>query len=211
MRKAMRAALRHPAASAALPESGPAGQLLRWLRHLLGARQGSVAAEFAMALPILMLIALSGAEIARYVALHQKLARAAVTMADLVAQAEEISEGEVSQLFAAVDPVMTPFVMGERGLVIISSVTASDGNPPRISWQRTGGGSLGGASSEFGTEGASAALPDGFIVRDGETAIVAEAYYSYAPIFTGGLVQVGTVYQRALFRPRFGALAAIVP
>lgn len=180
-------------------------------RRLLKAQRGAAVAEFAIAVPILMLIMLGGTEIARFVLLHQKLARAAVTMADLVSQAETISEGELSQLFAAVDPVMQPFGMGARGTVIVSSVTASGGNPARISWQRIGGGGLAGVGSELGTEGATANLPPGFVVRDGETTLVAEAYYNFSPLFTAGLVDAGTLYHRAMFRPRFGSLAAVTP
>lgn len=184
-----------------------AGAVIR----LLGARRGAVAAEFAMAVPVVMLLALGGTEIARYVLLHQKLARAAVTMADLVSQAEDISEADLVQLFAAVEPVMTPFDMGPRGVVIVSSITATGGAPAQISWQRQGGGSLAGVSSTFGVEGANATLPTGFLVRDGETAVVAEAYYSFSPMVTAGLIEAGTIYHRALFRPRFGSLAAVTP
>lgn len=180
-------------------------------RRLMRACRGAVATEFAMAMPVIMLIVLGGSEIARYALLHQKLARAAVTMADLVSQAEEISEADITQLFAAVDPVMKPFSMGANGVVILSSVTASGGDPAQVAWQRSGGGTLTPASSGLGTEGGAASLPAGFVVRDGETAIVAEVFYSFAPLFTAGLVPVNTIYQRALFRPRFGSLAAVEP
>ena len=53
---------------------------------------GNVAVEFALALPVLMLLMLGSAEMARFVILHQKIDRVAVTMSDLVARAETISE-----------------------------------------------------------------------------------------------------------------------
>lgn len=186
-------------------------RIRRFARRLLRTRRGAVATEFAMALPVIMMIALGGAEIARYALLHQKLARAAVTMADLVSQAEKIHETDITQLFAAVNPVMTPFSMGADGVVVLSSVTASDGNPAQVAWQRSGGGSLVGVTSGIGPEGGVANLPTGFVVRNGETAIVAEVYYSFAPLFTAALIPTNTLYQRALFRPRFGSLGSVLP
>lgn len=186
-------------------------RLRRALARVVRARRGSVAAEFAMVVPVLALLALGGTEIARYALLHQKIARAAVTMADLVSQAEELSEGDITRLFAATEPVMQPFGMATDGIVILSSITATGGGPAQVSWQRAGGGSLGGVSSTFGTEGGTASLPAGFVVRDGETAIAAEVFYDFAPLFTAGLVPTHTIYQRALFRPRFGSLAALAP
>jgi len=189
----------------------PGRRVGRFAHRLMRACRGAVATEFAMAMPVIMLIVLGGSEIARYALLHQKLARAAVTMADLVSQAEEISEADIAQLFSAVDPVMSPFRMGADGIVILSSVTASGGDPAQVAWQRSGGGTFATANSGLGPEGGAASLPAGFVVRDGETAIVAEVFYSFAPLFTAGLIPVSTLYQRALFRPRFGSLAAVAP
>lgn len=191
----------------------PAGGARRrglWKR-LLSSTRGSVAAETAVIMPILIMMALGGTEIARYVLLHQKLNRIAMTTSDLVSQAETISEGELAALFAAVDPVMKPFEVGDKGILFVSSITASDGNPARVAWQRSGGGGLAGQASRFGAEGAVATLPTGFQVRDGETVIVAEVIYSYSPMFTGGFVPGQALYHRALFRPRFGALDSIEP
>lgn len=179
--------------------------------RLLRARRGSVVVEFAMAIPVLIVIALGGTEIARYTLLHQKLARTAVTMADLVSQAETLSQSDLTQLFASVGPVMDPFTMGTRGVVIVSEISASDGNPPRIDWQRTGGGTLAGETSKLGSESAYANLPSGFVVRDGESVIVAEVYYDYSPLFSDGLLGNQVLYHRAMFRPRFGSLAALSP
>ncbi len=182
--------------------------LLARLRRACG---GSIAAEFAMAMPVMILIALGGSEIARYALLSQKLARTAVTMADLVSQAETLTESDVTQLFAAVTPVMEPFTAGSNEVVIVSSIAATGGNPPKIGWQRMGGGTLTGETSKFGSEGADADLPSGFVVRDGESVIVAEVYYDYAPLFTAGIVGEQVLYHRAMFRPRFGSLAALSP
>lgn len=192
-------------ASKALPEM----LHRRFWRRLWRSTRGSIAAETAFILPILILMALGGTEIARYVLLHQKLNRVVATMSDLVSQGKTISEDEINALFAAVDPVMSPFSVGDDGVVIVSSITDTPGNPARVVWQRCGGGSLTGQSSEFGAEGAIATLPSGFVVRPGEGVIVAEVIYHYTPLISAGLVGSQTIYHRALFRPRFGTLESV--
>jgi len=171
---------------------------------------GAVLTEFAMAFPILVVLVLGGFEIGRYVLLQQKLQSVAVAVADLVAQSETISSGDVDNIFLAVDHIMQPFSLGANGVVIVSSISASNGQPPTINWQRSGGGT-GTGMSHLGTAGGAATLPAGFVVRDGESVIVSEVFYSYQPLLAMNLVPLpsGSLYNEAFYRPRFGTLSAL--
>jgi Flp pilus assembly protein TadG len=82
---------------------------------------GNVAVEFALTLPVLMLLMLGSAEMARFVILHQKVDRVAVTMSDLVARAETIKESELDDIFGAADLVAQPFDLRNLGIVIVSA------------------------------------------------------------------------------------------
>lgn len=178
--------------------------MLRLIRRLLVERCGAVAVELAMAVPILSMLTLSGVEITRFILLNQKIERAAVTVADLTSQAEALSEGDLDSLFLVTTQVMTPFNLTGQGQVIVSSVGAKDGNPPRIGWQRSYG--VLANSSAFGNEGGVPAFPSGFVVRDNENVIVAEVYYDYAPLVASGVIDPVTLYNVAYFKPRFGSL-----
>ena len=123
--------------------------------------RGNVVVEFALALPVLMLLLLASAELGRFVLLNQKIDRVAITMSDLVARAETISEADLDDIFSAAAHVAEPFDLSGRGRVVISSVTNADGGGATIAWQRAGGGSFIKASN-VGTEGASADLPRRF-------------------------------------------------
>lgn len=179
-----------------------------FLKRLSRDRRGSILAEFALSFPVLVLLILGGVEIGRYILLQQKLEGIAVGIADLVSQAETLTVAEVDDLFAAVDHIARPFSLGSDGLVIVSSVSASNGNPPQVNWQRTGGGT-GSATSAIGAPGEAATLPAGFVVRDGETVIVGEVYYSFSPFFGQSILPSSELYNRAMFRPRFGALTSL--
>ncbi|MGB8275358.1 MAG: TadE/TadG family type IV pilus assembly protein, partial [Alphaproteobacteria bacterium] len=170
-------------------------------------KAGTVIAEFAMAFPLLILLVLGGFEIGRYVLLQQKLSGTSLAMADMVSQAKTLTAADVDALFQAVDPMLTPFSMGDKGVVIITSISASGGQVPKINWQRKGGGTLS-AVSLLGQPGGNATLPPGFVVRDGENMIAAEVFYNYTPIMNYPMIPMTAhqLYNEALYRPRFGAL-----
>jgi len=179
-------------------------------RRLLACRAGNVAVEFGLAVPVLMMMMLASVELARFVILNQKLDRVASSVSDLVARAETIKESELQDIFAAVSEVASPFDIADLGVVIVSSVTNLDGSGPVIAWQRSGAGSYS-ATSKIGGEGDNANLPADFEVRNGETAIIAEVYFDFAPFLSELIVEPRVVYHTAHFRPRLGTLEEIDP
>ncbi len=191
------------------------GMIGRVLGRLKRDRRGTLAVEMAVATPVVIGLLLSGIEVTRYVPLNQKIERASATMADLVSQAETLSEGGLANLYAATTYVLEPFDLAADGQVVVSSIGASNGNPARINWQRTfgaGGGSAPGkGGSAFGNEGGTASLPAGFVVRDNETVVVTEVFYDYVPAFMGTQLVAADLYSYAVFRPRFSSLTTINP
>ena len=113
-------------------------QILRSLRipgRLLRSDRGGVMIEFGFAMPVLVLLMLGGVELGRYVLLHQKLDRTAMTVSDLVARVQTVTTAEVDTIFTAANLVMEPFTMGTQGAVVISSVKEDSGSP-KVIWQR---------------------------------------------------------------------------
>jgi Flp pilus assembly protein TadG len=178
------------------------------LRRLIGAlnrnSKGSILIELALVVPALMVLVTGGFEITRFALLYQKVNRVAVSMADLVSQAKTISESDLTGLFDAVTHIASPFDFSADGEVILTSVSLKNGTPT-VNWQRTGGGDYHG-TSRIGTQGGSATLPSGFVVHDGDTVIIAEAYYNYSPAIFSDIVSPTVVYNVAYFRPRLGTL-----
>lgn len=180
-------------------------------RRLRRDQGGALMIEMAFAIPVMVGLMLGGIEVARYVLLHQKLDRVASSIADLVSQAETISVPELQNIFDAAQYVAKPFDLPGGGTVIVSSVSNPLGSPPtQVNWQRSGGGSIP-ATSQVGTAGGAATLPSGFVVSDGQTIIIAEVFFDYTPWIIGDVTQVGQIYHRALFRPRYGGLTMLSP
>ena len=183
--------------------------MIRRLKHLLANDQrGGVMIEAAVIMPFLLFVMLGGVEIVRFALLQQKLNRTAVSMADLVAQAEDLTANDLDSLFAAVQFVAQPFELGAQGRVIVSSVSATGANPPKVDWQRFGAGTAN-ETSELGVAGANASLPTGFLVRAGESMIYSEVIYNFEPLIFPQVMAPTQLRHRAVFRPRFGALTTL--
>jgi hypothetical protein len=166
-------------------------------------------AEAAIMLSVIATVALAGVEVARFTLLNQKMERVAASVGDLVAQAETLSETDVSNIMAAIEHVAKPFDISNSGRVIISSIGASNGNPPQIHWQRSGGGSYA-ATSQFGTPGSgSVSLPAGFAIADGDSTIAAEVIVRYTPWIIPDTIGATEIYHSAFFRPRAGAITQV--
>lgn len=171
--------------------------------------RGAIAVEFAVVAPVLVVLMVGTFEVTRYVLLHQKLDRMAVAASDLVSQGETITTAQLADIFSATGLIAEPFTIGADGVVIISSVYRT-GGATRIVWQRFGTGSLS-AASQLGAENADPSFPAGFSLKDGESAIFAEVYYQFRPMFAPDLVPASLLYHRAIFRPRRGTLETILP
>ncbi|MBL8660754.1 MAG: pilus assembly protein [Rhodospirillales bacterium] len=177
-------------------------------RQIAHDRRGNLTIEFALALPLLLVLLLTGIEFTRYVLVNQKVERTSASLADLVAQSTVMTEDGMDNLFEAAKYTMEPFDVAGQGRLIVTSVAAS-GGPARIKWQRAYGTTAN--SSEFGVQGAVARLPAGLVVRDGDNVILCEAFFRYEPMIYQGIIEESTIRRYAAFRPRYGSLETIYP
>ena len=169
--------------------------------------KGGIMIEFGFAMPVLILLLLGGVELGRYVLLHQKLDRTAMTVSDLVARVQSISVEEIDTILTAADLVMAPFAMADRGTVFISSVEGTTGTP-KVRWQRNGAGTLV-VTSEVGAEGANANISDPNLVSTTQGVIIGETYFEYSPWFID-LIPSTTIRHIAVFRPRLSGVVLCV-
>lgn len=112
--------------------------LPRWLRRLTADRGAVALVEFALGLPILLLITCSGLETANYVLAHLRVSQIGLTTADNAARVRiQIDESDVNQLFQGDEDIGKAIHFAENGRVILSSVEPNaKGNGQWIRWQR---------------------------------------------------------------------------
>jgi Flp pilus assembly protein TadG len=168
---------------------------------LLRDTRGGVMIEFAFAMPVLVFLMLGGVEMGRYVMLHQKLDRTAMTVSDLVARVTSVSTDDLDTVFTAANLVMEPFALGAEGAVFISSVIEDPGTGnPVVAWQRKGGGTMS-VTSDVGTQGGGATISDNGLVDAGQGIVIGETYFTYSPWFID-MIPGTTIRHEAVFRPR---------
>jgi Flp pilus assembly protein TadG len=178
-------------------------------RGLLRDDRGLAAVEFALILPLLMLLLLGVYETSRLIMVNQKLQNSSFILADLVARDKTITEDDVTNIFLAIRTLIEPFDFAEAGTVILTSVGAPSDDNPRVNWQRVGAGSLAVASA-VGVPGGAAALPDELSIRADETIIVAEVAFQFAPSF-GFVLEPHTIRKMSYHKPRLGTLDSVAP
>lgn len=182
--------------------------MLNRLRKLWRDKSGVAAIEFALLLPILMVLLIGSVEVTFKIWSTQKAEKLAVTLSDVVAQSTAVTSSDLTKLTGAVNKIMDPFPFGSNGKVIISSIYWEQGDEgAKVNWQcpyPPSGGYT--AASRFGAEGDDADLPAGFTLKEKDNVIVAEVFYEYEPIAPGLLFEKGDVYRRAVFKPRLGLL-----
>lgn len=184
--------------------------MIRLLARLARDIRGVTATEFALILPILMLLSIGTFETSRLIMLNQKLQNGTFILADLVARDRTIDEESLGNIFLALGSLIEPFEFDDNGTAILSSIGAAADDDPRLNWQRRGAGSLDAASS-FGSEpGEPVPLPETLTLDADETLIAAEVFFSYEPFF--GLTARQHILRKVSFhKPRLGTLETVQP
>ncbi len=173
--------------------------------------RGVAAIEFGLVLPVLVVLFIGCLEVTFKIWSTQKAEKLAVTLADVIAQSQEVTVSDLQSLVTSIDKIMEPFPFGNNGVVYISSVylpqpedDEDDPGDPIVNWQYKKGAFS--AVSRVGVENGVADLPNGFSLAVRDNVIVAEVIYKYTPIAPGVMFDEATIYRRAFFKPRLGAL-----
>lgn len=180
---------------------------LRRLRPRQRRSLGAAAVEFALTLPIWVLLLLGTTDIAYMMIISQRVDRIAYSVTDIVTQSDVVTQTDLNNILLAAGQLMQPFSFGEDGVVIITSLYKPSGQPTQISWQYTGGGSLS-RVSKIGLPGGSAPiLPAELTLSDNENLIVAEVYYIFNPMFIqADILDSQDIYRAAIYKPRLSPL-----
>ena len=168
--------------------------MMRLFYALRRNRRAVALLEFGLSLPLFLGFVLSAIEMTNYVLANNRTQRLATMTADLVAQsgigAIGATEGQIYDLFSAIDLTAQPFNIRSNGRVVITSVKGTDDNEDgvienRMLWQRFDGGYTA-ATPVVGCMQtvAEATLPRARIIPLDEIMFHAQVTYRYQPIFS---------------------------
>lgn len=153
---------------------------------------GAVLVEFAIILPILIVLFLGLAEFTEAFSVNRKLAGTAGAVADLVAQESSVDNAYLADVSALGQELMKPHNTGPMELVIISIVTDANNNTT-VDWSYP--------STSGYTKGGSYTPPDSAMMSPNSSLIVAEARYNFTPT-VGHFLGTFEMSEAAYFRPR---------
>jgi Flp pilus assembly protein TadG len=172
------------------------------LRRFLRETRGIAAVEFAMLASVLTVALLGGTELSRYTLMHQKMDRVSAAISNMVAQSSSMTATDFDNMWAAAIQVAKPFDLADGyGKVIVSFIVAESDTNYRITWQRTGAGTLN-QFSQLGTEGGLATMPAGVTLKTGDTLVAVEVYALYEAFIFPELIGQSIVYHRSFDQPR---------
>lgn len=189
---------------------------LRFIKN----NEGVALIEFAIALPMLLILFIGMVELGNFIIQHQKVDKVASSMADFVAQGSTVSITNLNDFGLAVPQIMRPF--GFTGTVIFSSASRRPSNSgvpgcnisaPCIDWQHR---ILGSDTSNIGSTGTIPILPGNYPVINNQNIIIAEVFLHYTPILSVSsniipAFTATTIYKSAIYKPRQGTLTTLSP
>jgi Flp pilus assembly protein TadG len=189
-----------------------------WARRLQRERRGGAGVEFALCLPVLMLLGMYGAEVAYMQSVNMQVSQLAISVADNASRLGQTDNSSVSPTITEidVDAVMLgaikqgdPIRLSQRGRIILSSLEKDAATGKQyIHWQRCRGSLA--RSSAYGNDTTNNGLTGTAITglgsgsqqlaaASGSAVMFAEVYYQYQGLFGTLYTQPVTMKREAAF------------
>lgn len=146
-------------------------------RFFLAATGGIAAVEFALVLPVLVLMFLASVDAGRAIAIYMKVRAATYTLDALTNQYQTIQSTDVSSITGATSLVLAPYSTAPLGITI-SQISVNSASSATVSWSYSQNGSA-------LTQGATVNVPSGFSTCTSYPCylIYGQVSYSYSPLF----------------------------
>ena len=157
------------------------------------------AVEFALILPILVLMFIAGNEISQALTIYRKVGHTGSTLGDLVAQPATISSAEMTNILAATTAVMTPY--SATGLKVVTAAVDRAGGAYKVAWSVAKNDTAWAKNST-----PPITIPRG-LISDGQEIIVTQVKYTYTSAFSTFMRDIWggssiTLSDVSYFRPR---------
>lgn len=150
---------------------------MKFLSRFIRSVSGVSAIEFALVLPVMVMMFLGVVEVSNYVLAARKTATIASTAADLVSQDTFVSDAEMFDIMGALDVIVAPLNASDVKIVI-SSVVANAQGVPKIAWSDARNATARTANSTVN----STDFPSGMLAAL-QGAVMVEITMGYDPMF----------------------------
>lgn len=166
--------------------------MIALLKTFARCRRAVAGLEFALILPLGLIVLLGISEVSTALLIDRKITRATHIGADLVAQEKAMTAAKVTDLFTAMEAIIVPFPPGTY--MRITSVWQNPATSSiEVDWSEARNGA---------PDSGSYALPAGLILADGDSVIVSHVVYDYVPLFDGFIFGSFTIEDKSYLKPR---------
>ena len=162
------------------------------------ANDGVAAIEFAMIVPIMVMLFFGSVEFSQALTVDRRITQVASSTADLVAQTDKITTTDLNDIMNIVGSIIKPYSVAPMK-VSISSVKKIDNNSPLVVWSY---GYNGGATYSGNYSGMPAGLIDNPVTGGTSSVIVAEVSYNFVPTIAQFLKGGVTLSEKFYLKPR---------
>ena len=164
------------------------------LRRFLGAQSGVAAVEFALVAPMMLIVFFGTVEATNLMTAKRRVTNAAATTADIAAQATQIFDNDVTEIFTAVSSVMTPFDAANAEIVLTSVQSDIATGAITVHWSEA-------MNATPYAQGAPFTLPAG-LLQLGSSVIVGEVRYTHNSALSQYVLGDMTLTDTFYMRPR---------
>ena len=153
-------------------------------------RRGLAAVEFALIVPLMLMMVFGTIEITNGIAVKRKIDLVSRTLSDLTSRASTLSSTDVTSFFTVGSAIMQPYgssLAATISEVYIDPITAAGS----IIWSQASGGGI------LHAAGSPVSVPSGLISKDAQGKVVANQYLIYAEASYLYVPAVGYVMNKA--------------
>lgn len=176
----------------------------RWAQAFKAGETGVAAVEFALILPIMLMLYIGMVEGSALISMDRKVQTVSGAVGDLVARSNgTITASTLDNYVKIAGGIMTPYPTDELVQIVTQVKFDSDGRPV-VDWSRRYEGQVVQTTGGYAEETPYTLPPEVLAIAQGQPIIVTECALAYPPLY--GIVFDSTVnlYRQNFFMPRFG-------
>jgi Flp pilus assembly protein TadG len=179
---------------------------IRW--NLWRDTTGVSAVEFALILPVMLLLFFGLFEVSTAVAVKRKVSIVTQTVSDLVSRYESVKDVDVSNVFLIANTILTPYSSQELKTRVSEIYIDPVDGAGRVQWSR---------GNAPHAQGRAVQIPTALIAKDSKGKVIANQYlifseveYKYKPT-VGDLLGSFTMKDQTFTRPRLSVCVLLNP
>lgn len=173
------------------------------LKRLALEERAAVLLEFAIALPVLLLLFFGVYEVSRYLLFRERLESSAIQILDLITQNTNLNAASLDTVYATLPDLMLPYTLANSRIIVTQVVHPGGNCRPAALWQFRPGG-----SRVAPTVGGPVNL-DQIQLDVGDNVMTIEITGDYEPIadngYVNGLLGSFTQYVQSYGHTRYGS------